>query len=159
MDDVAWLALCTALTVLGAIATWVAFRRRGAAAGLRLAGLTLLVPAAYLTRTLKMFTRIVDAVADWVLTLVLVPTVWAGIVLAGLAVVLLVASSALRARQLSRAGATPAPRGRAARRGGDAPAGAVGAGAAGSSSAGGSGGSGDAEMDEIEALLRKRGID
>ncbi|TIC78697.1 cellulose synthase [Nocardioides sp. GY 10127] len=150
MDDVAWLALCTALTVLGGLGTWFAWRRRGLAAGLRLAGLTLLVPAAYLTRTLRMFTRIVDAVLDWVLTLVLVPTVWVGIVLAGVAVLLLLASNRLRARELARA------------RSGGAPA--VGAGrprssqSAPPSPAGAPAASGDDDLDEIEALLRRRGI-
>jgi hypothetical protein len=98
VDEVTWAALTAVLTALGAAWTWYAFRRRGAASGLRGAGLTLLPPAAYLTGTLEMFTEIVGSVADWATSLVLSPLVWAGIVLTGLSVVLLGASAALRSR-------------------------------------------------------------
>ncbi|GAA1475581.1 hypothetical protein GCM10009623_00270 [Nocardioides aestuarii] len=98
MDEVTWAALTAALTALGAAWTWYAFRHRGVASGLRGAGLTLLPPAAWLTGTMEMFTRIGGAVSSWATGLVLSPLVWAGIVLAGLSVVLLGTSSALRSR-------------------------------------------------------------
>ena len=66
------------LTALGAAWTWYAFRNRGAASGLRGAGLTLLPPAAFLTGTLEMFTEIGGSVVDWATSLVLSPIVWAG---------------------------------------------------------------------------------
>ncbi len=109
MDEVTWAALTAALTALGAAWTWYAFRRRGTASGLRGAGLTLLPPAAWLTGTMEMFGSIGAAVAGWAAGLVLSPLVWAGIVLAGVSVVLLGTSSALRSR--GRGGRQEATRG------------------------------------------------
>jgi hypothetical protein len=89
MDQGAYLALAAALTVLGAIWTWVAFRRRGLGAGVKAAGWTLLAPAAYLTGLLRAGGRIVDAIADWAARLVFSPTVWIGFGIAALAIVLI----------------------------------------------------------------------
>jgi hypothetical protein len=137
VDDVTWAALTAVLTALGAAWTWYAFRNRGAASGLRGAGLTLLPPAAWLTGTLEMFTEIGGSVADWATHLVLSPVVWAGIVLTGLSVVLLGSSAALRER--GRGGRTKDPKaldsGPAPRR---EPA--------------------LDEFDDIEAILKRRGI-
>lgn len=93
-----WAALTAVLTTLGAAWTWYAFRHRGVASGLRGAGLTLLPPAAWLTGTLEMFSEIGSSVAGWATGLVLNPLVWAGIVLAGLSVLLFGTSAALRER-------------------------------------------------------------
>ena len=150
MEDASWAALTLSLTVLGGIWSWYAFRRRGVASGLRALAFTLLPLAAYLTRTLRMFTRIGEAVADWATSLVFNPMVWSGVVVAGISVVLFVVSGMLRARQ---AGGRPAGAGRRPERG---------VGKAGRSGelppAAGGGTSGDDDMSEIEAILRKRGI-
>jgi hypothetical protein len=98
VDDLTWGALTLTLTLIGGLWTVYAFRRRGVASGLRGAGLTLLPAAAWMTGTLEMFTDIGGAVADWATTLVFSPVVWAGIVLAGISVLLLGASGALRER-------------------------------------------------------------
>lgn len=98
MDEVTWAALTAVLTALGTAWTVYAFRHRGAASGLRGAGLTLLPPAAWLTGTLEMFTEIGGSVVDWATGLVLSSAVWLGVVLAALSVVLLLGSSALRKR-------------------------------------------------------------
>lgn len=136
MDDASWAALTLSLTVLGGIWTWFAFRRRGLAAGIRGVGLTLLPLAAYLTNTLRMFTRIVDAVGDWATSLVWSPRVWSGLIVLGVAVLCLVVARFLSARS------TPTearPREvRSAERGQPAVQ--------------------DDDMADIEALLRKRGI-
>jgi len=95
---VTWTALTAVLTALGAAWSWYAFRHRGVASGLRGAGLTLLPPAAYLTGTLEMFTEIGSSVVDWATGIVLGPAMWAGIVLAGLSVLLLGTSAALKER-------------------------------------------------------------
>lgn len=146
MDDAAWTALALALTTVGGLYTWRAYRRRGLAAGLRGAGLTLLVPAAWLTDTLRMFTRIVDAVGDWALGLVFSPLVWVGVVLGGLGAALLVVSGILTSRQLgttARSGSSaaqgPKEVGAAERRAKGEPA-------------------IDDDLADIEALLRRRGI-
>ncbi|MFJ9390182.1 hypothetical protein ACIRON_15255 [Nocardioides sp. NPDC101246] len=115
MDQGAYLALAAALTVLGAIWTWVAFRRRGLGAGVRAFGWTLLAPAAYLTGLLRAGSRIVDAIGDWAARLVFSPTVWIGFGLAALAIVLIFVSRLLptkekpsRAARKGAAGAAPA---------------------------------------------------
>ncbi len=152
VDDVTWGALALTLTLLGALWTWVAFRRRGVSSGLRALAFTLLPVAAYLTNTLRMFTRIVEAVADWATSLVFDPTVWIGVVLAVLSATLLAASRLVRHRALRRGdGAAPKAAGR--RRPADElpPA------------SGRSRGRGEPAIDddtaEIEALLRRRGIE
>lgn len=103
MDEATWAALAAALTVAGLIWTWLAFRRRGAANGLRALGFAVLPAAAWLTGTLEMATEIAGSVTDWATGLVLDPRTWTGIGLAGLAVVLWVVSGILRDRQLARA--------------------------------------------------------
>ena len=115
MDQGAYLALAAALTVLGAIWTWVAFRRRGLGAGVKAAGWTLLAPAAYLTGLLRAGGRIVDAIADWAARLVFSPTVWIGFGIAALAIVLIFVARVLptkekpsRAARKGAAGAAPA---------------------------------------------------
>ena len=138
MDEVTWGALTLTLTALGAVWTWLAFRRRGLAAGLRGAAFTLLPPAAFLTGTLEMFTEIGGSVADWATHLVFSPMVWLGIVLAGVSVVLFVVSGALRSRQLSAGETGP----RELKAPDQKKAGPV----------------VDDDMAEIEAILRKRGI-
>jgi len=144
VDDVTWGALTLTLTLLGGIWTWLAFRRRGLASGLRGLGFTLLPVAAWLTHTLQLATEIAGATADWATSLVFNPFTWLGILLAGVSVVLFGVSGFLKARQL---GGRPdggerrlAPgKSSTARPGQGAPA-------------------IDDDLAEIEALLRKRGI-
>ena len=148
MDEVSWGALAAALTLLAGLYTWFAFRRRGFAAGLRGVGLTLLPVALFLTDTLELLGDVGAAVGDWVTDFAFSPAAWLGIVLAGIAVVCWVVSGVLAARGV---GAAPSGDRRADQRAepeelprarGQQAQPAV----------------GDPEMAEIEALLRKRGI-
>jgi hypothetical protein len=151
VEGTTWAALTAALTVAGAIWTWIAFRRRGAAGGLRALGFTLLPAAAWLTGTLEMVVEIAGSVTDWATGLVFDIFTWAGVGLAGLAVVLLIVSGIIRDRQLARAQSTGSPgaaeeptsRGAlppsAGPRKGRSPI--------------------DDEMADIEAMLKKRGIE
>ncbi len=151
MESTTWAALTAALTVAGAIWTWIAFRRRGAVNGLRALGFTLLPAAAWLTGTLEMVVDIAGSITDWATGLVFDIFTWAGVGLAGLAVVLFVVSGFLRDRQLGRAqkAGTGVGTGRASlpeasstaspRRSGGSPI--------------------DDDMADIEAMLRKRGIE
>jgi heme exporter protein D len=139
VDDVAWGVLTLGLTLLGGIYTWFAYQRRGLTAGMRGAAITLLPLAAYLTKTLKMFTRIADAIADWAVSLVFSPVVWLGVVLAGVAMVLFVVSGAIDRRRDKRDDTPKQVRGRKAQ--------AV----EGSAVV-------DDDMADIEAILRSRGI-
>ncbi|CAI9406405.1 hypothetical protein [Nocardioides sp. T2.26MG-1] len=148
MDDASWAALTLSLTVLGGIWTWLTFRRRGLVSALRPLAVTLLPLAAYLTKTLRMFTRIFDAVGDWALNLAWNPTTWAGIVVAGVSGALFAVSTALRSRGIGTGGGR-ASKGRLQK----------GDNRKGTPAIGGRQDDGqDDGMAEIEALLRKRGI-
>lgn len=111
VDSTTWAALALVLTILGAALTWVAWRRRGLAAGLRGLAWTLVPVAAWLTGTLKLAANILDDVINWATRLVFSPTVWLGIVVAGVAVVLWVVSGALRSRGIGTRGRVRAPGG------------------------------------------------
>lgn len=152
MEGTTWAALTAALTVVGAIWTWIAFRRRGAANGLRALGFTLLPAAAWLTGTLEMVVEIAGSVTDWATGLVFDLFTWAGIGLAGLAVVLWVVSGFIRDRQIARGQAAGGPRSAAAPASRESLPPATPSRQKGGSPI-------DDELADIEALLRKRGIE
>src|SRR5690349_10663065 len=106
LDDAAWLALTAVLTVLGALWTVRQGRRHGSAAAVRGVAITLLPAALLLTGTLRLGTRIVDAVIDWATSLVFNPLLWFGVGLAGLSVVLFGVSGAMAARRAPEQDAT-----------------------------------------------------
>jgi hypothetical protein len=94
-----WLPLCGGLTLLGLIISWVVWRRRGAAAGLRWVALSLLPLAAYLTHAVKMLWQIGSAIGSFATSFIFSPQVWAGVALTGLAIVLFVVSGTMRGRR------------------------------------------------------------
>lgn len=137
MDEATWAAFAATLTLIGLVWTWSSYRRRGLPAGMRALGFTTLPVAAWLTGTLEMFTEIAGSVGDWATGLVFSPFTWAGILLGGSGIVLVVVSGILRDRQLARGGARPAaPLNEAAST--RAPV--------------------DDDLADIEALLKRRGI-
>lgn len=161
MDDVTWVALTLTLTAVFAGVSWLAYQRRGLGAGLKGAGITVLPAAAYLTDTLRMFTRIVTAVGDWATGLVFSPLVWIGLVLAGMGVLLFGAGRAVDARRRPDAASDADKPGRTQTK----PSGRLGPGRAKGApaspvndAAANPDNKVDGELDEIEALLRKRGI-
>lgn len=83
-----WGALALTLTLAGALYSWWAFAHRGLTPGLRGLALTLLPLAAWLTGTLQMFTQIANAVGRWATSLVFSPIVWLGTSAAGVSVAL-----------------------------------------------------------------------
>jgi hypothetical protein len=99
-DKIAWLPLCGGLTGLGLVLSYVAMRRRGLGAGLRGAAWSLLPLAAYLTGAIEMFWKMGAAVGDFAKGFVFSAQVWAGIAVAGVAVVLFVVSGPLRRRRV-----------------------------------------------------------
>ncbi len=101
-DKIAWLPLCGGLTGLGLVLSYLAMRRRGIGSGLRGAAWSLLPLAAYLTGSIEMFWKMGVAIGDFAKGFVFSPRVWSGIALAGVAVVLFVASGPLRRRRVSR---------------------------------------------------------
>lgn len=98
IDASTWQALGITLTLLGLVISFLVWKRRGAAAGLRGVAWSLLPAAAGLTGTLRLLWQIANSVGDWAVRLVFSPVVWLGIVLAGVSVVLFGVSAALRSR-------------------------------------------------------------
>lgn len=93
-----WDILAVLVTAVGAVGTWWAFTRRGAVAGMRALGWTLLVPAAWLTGVFALVGRIVTAVTRWTSSIVLSLGFWTGIGLGGLAIALILLAAVLRGR-------------------------------------------------------------
>lgn len=108
-DQIAWLPLCAGVTGVGLVLSFLLMRRRGAAAGLRAAAWSLLPVAAFLTGALPTLWQIGTAIVGFVAGLVFNPTVWAGVAVTGLAVLLFLVSGFLRGRRLRAATASPAP--------------------------------------------------
>lgn len=143
IDDASWFAFAASLTVVGVLATWLLWRRRGAAAGLRALAFTLLPFAAYFTHTLQLIGRIGSEIGSWALHFVFSPVVWFGVILAGMSVVLFGLSSFLRGRAPDRGSTdkgTKAVTDTPSRRPAGPPA------------------IQDDDMDDIEAILKKHGI-
>ncbi|HEU4568358.1 MAG TPA: hypothetical protein VFR99_10015 [Marmoricola sp.] len=97
-DFVTWGAIACVLSALGGGLSWLAFRRRGLASGLRGLAWSILPVAAWLTGTLRLVAHLAGNVVDWAVGLVFSPVVWLGIVLAGVAVVLFGVSGTMKAR-------------------------------------------------------------
>jgi hypothetical protein len=102
-SQIAWLPLCGGLTVIGLIASWFAWRRRGAAAGLRGAAWSLLPLAAYLTGAVKMLWQMGTAVTSFAASFIFSPQVWSGVIVAGASALLFAVSGGLRRRRAGRA--------------------------------------------------------
>lgn len=103
-SQIAWLPLTGGLALIGLVAAWFAWRRRGAAAGLRLVAWSLLPIAAYLTGVIELLWRFGTAISSFATSFVFSPKVWAGIIVAIVAVVLFVVSGRLRGRARKRTG-------------------------------------------------------
>jgi hypothetical protein len=149
IDSSTWQALGVTLSVVGLLLSVLVWRRRGPASGLRAVAWSLLPAAAGLTGTLRLAWNLSDEVASWAVRLVFSPVVWAGMVLAGVSVVLFGVSAAMRNRGVGgrkKHGTTekslPAERSTPVAR----PPAAKGA------------ADDDDDMDDIEAILRKHGI-
>ncbi|TDE58384.1 cellulose synthase [Nonomuraea mesophila] len=99
-DQFAWLPLCAGATIAGLVLSFLAFRRRGAASGLRVTAWALLPLAAYLTDALRSLWTIGVTVVGFVTGLVFNPQVWAGVAVAGLSAVLFVVSGVMRGKKL-----------------------------------------------------------
>ncbi|MBV9382941.1 MAG: cellulose synthase [Streptosporangiaceae bacterium] len=95
-NSIAWLPLCAGLTGIGVVLSVTIGRRRGMRAMLRGVAWSLLPLAAYLTGSIEMFWKIGSAIGDYAKSFVFSPKVWSGIAVAGLALVLFVASGGRR---------------------------------------------------------------
>jgi hypothetical protein len=161
-SQIAWLPVCGGLTAFGLVLSYLAFRRRGLAAGLRGAAWSLIPMAAYLTQSVQTLWKMGYTLVSWATKFVFSPEKWAGLALAGLALVLFVVSGlARRGRSGTDDDAEPARTRRAA---------STAAGPAATSKAGkkqaletrpvkrASAAADDDDFSEIEKILRNRGI-
>ncbi|MGC4939070.1 hypothetical protein [Kribbella sp. DT2] len=98
-NDLTLLPFCAGLTLLGLIGSWFAWRRRGAAAGVRGVAWSLLPVSLYLTGLLELVWDVVRSAVSWVSHLIFSPTVWAGAALFGVSVVLYVVSGVAKGRR------------------------------------------------------------
>ncbi|MQA84995.1 MAG: cellulose synthase [Streptosporangiales bacterium] len=143
-EQVAWLPLCGGLAVVGVLLSWLVWRRRGAAAGLRGVAWSLIPIAAYLTGLIELIWQVVAAGVGWALRLVFSPVVWSGVAVAGLCAVLFLVSGVLRRRT------SPEDRAVPSRESGEAPKQVTQGSRA--------GGEPSDDFAEIEEILRRRGI-
>ncbi|WP_051064577.1 hypothetical protein [Nocardiopsis halotolerans] len=165
-ENLTWitgLALGGGLTLVGLVISFFVWRAKGAASGLRGVAWSLLPLAAGLIGLMNAVWQFVMSVFGILAGLLFNPLVWAGVALAGLAVVLYVVSGVMRARDVG-----TRPRGRkrtseAAEEGArPGPAAASSSGTKGQvgSAPKQSGGADDlSDLGDIEELLRKRGIE
>jgi hypothetical protein len=95
-SQIAWFPLCAGVTGVGLVASYLVYRRRGLASGLRWAAWSLLPLAAYLTQAVQTLWDMGVKLVDFATGFVFSPERWAGIALVGLAVVAFVVSGLLR---------------------------------------------------------------
>ncbi|MFI7063515.1 hypothetical protein ACIBL3_21200 [Kribbella sp. NPDC050124] len=159
-NDLTLLPFCVGLTLLGLIGSWAAWRRRGAAAGTRGVAWSLLPVSLYLTGLLELVWDVVRSTVSWVTHLIFSPTVWAGIALFGVSVVLYVVSGVARGR----GGNQKAPKSKPASPAGELtatgpePASAAPAKAAKPAKGSKAKQQESSEFDEIEDILKRHGI-
>jgi hypothetical protein len=145
MTDATIFAISLGITLLGLVISWGVYRRRGVASGMRGAAWSLVPVAATMTGVTAFFVDLAT----------FSPAKWGGAAIAGVAVLLYLASGVMLSR---RAGAAP---GKAVK---DGPAGegrerkAASGGRAAKGAVEPAKGAADPEMAEIEAILRGRGI-
>jgi hypothetical protein len=95
-SQIAWLPLCGGVTGVGLVASYLVYRRRGFTAGLRGVAWSLLPMAAYLTQSVQTLWDMGVKLVDFATGFVFSPERWAGVALAGLALVLFVTTGLLR---------------------------------------------------------------
>ncbi|GAA0927015.1 hypothetical protein GCM10009554_07600 [Kribbella koreensis] len=167
-NDLTLLPFCAGLTLLGLIGSWAAWRRRGLASGVRGVAWSLLPVSLYLTGLLELIWDVVKSVSSWVTHLIFSPTVWAGVALFGVSVVLYVVSGLAKGRGGNR---EKAPKPQSATRpasdaigeltaGGPAPATAAGPAKTPKPAKAPKAAKGQdsSEFDEIEDILKRHGI-
>lgn len=156
-DSIAWAPLCIGVTVIGLVLSWMAWRRRGAASGLRGAAYSLLPLGLYLTGVIPLLWRIGAQIVGWAAGLIFKPTVWAGTMVLALAVLLWVVSGMLLRHKVTKSnrGEVSGDDDGAKAAGGERRPAAERTVSTGQSASGG----GDDDLKDIEELLRRRGIE
>jgi hypothetical protein len=147
--DTVLLPLCAGLSLLGVIATGVAWRRGNKGRVIQGIGLALAPIALYFSGLLRLLWNAAVALGTWASKIIFSPAVWFGLSLLGLCIVLWVVggfigrrSAAAKSKEVSAestVGALPAKKGATKPARSQPPI--------------------DEEMAEIEALLKSRGIE
>jgi len=149
-----WGPLCYGLTAIGLVLSFFLWRRHGPRRGTRAAAWSLIPLAAYLTGAILLIYRIISAIVRFAGSFVFSPTRWAGLILFALAAALFLVSGGLPSRKkrvrrqqegraVPAAGGPPAPvsaakkQGKPARQAGPAD---------------------DGLDDDVQQILRRRGI-
>jgi hypothetical protein len=101
-SSIAWLPLAAGLTVLGLILSYAVWRRSGTRPALRVAAVSLLPIAAYLTGAIEMFWKIGVAIGQFGTGFAFSTTKWVGIGVTGLAIALFLAAGGRQARRVAR---------------------------------------------------------
>lgn len=155
-ESIAWAPLCIAVTVIGLALSWMAWRRRGAASGLRGTAYSLLPLGLYLTGVIPLLWKVGAQIAGWAAGLIFKPTVWAGTLVLGLAILLWIVSGMMIRRKVTKGNRAEDGEVEAAPRAAEAGRGAA---ADRTIASGQSAGSGGDDFKDIEELLRRRGIE
>ena len=98
----AWLPLTAGLTVLGLLLSYVILRRSGVRPALRVAAVSLLPIAAYLTGATEMLWKIGTAIGQFGTGFAFSTTKWVGVGVTGLAIALFLAAGGRQRRKASR---------------------------------------------------------
>jgi hypothetical protein len=152
------LVICLALTAAGLVAAWGRWRRKSPRAGVRMLAWAVLPMAFYLTGLADLAERIGSAFTKFGAAFVFSPKTWLGVVIAGVALLLLLVSGGLPK--------VPRRKGsKAVKQDGSAPEAAQGKSSGPQALTTGTGrtrkqaaADGDDDMADIEAILRRRGI-
>ena len=148
--DAVLLPLCVGLTLLGIIATGLAWRRGNKGRVIQGIALALVPIALYFSGLLRLLWNGIAAVGNWASEIIFTPAIWFGLALLGLCLVLWIVGGIVarrvtakksRAASSSAAGSLPATTATGRKGGTRQPAPPI-----------------DEEMAEIEALLKSRGI-
>ena len=107
-SDVVLLPLCIGLALIGVIVAGVAWRRGSRGRVVQGIGLALAPIALYFTGLLRLVWDAVVALANWATSIIFSPSMWFGISLLGLCVVLWVVGGLLTRRSVTKRGAAPA---------------------------------------------------
>jgi hypothetical protein len=109
-NEIAWLPLTAGLTLVGLIISFIVWRRRGAAAGLRGVAWSLLPLAAYLIGAIQLLWTFGTAIGTFASSFVFSPKVWTGIIVAIVSVLLFATARGLRGRSKRRSDGQAATR-------------------------------------------------
>jgi hypothetical protein len=101
-SSIAWLPLAAGLTILGLILSYAVLRRSGTRPALRVAAVSLLPIAAYLTGAIEMLWKIGVAIGQFGTGFAFSTTKWVGIGVTGLAIALFLAAGGRARRKASR---------------------------------------------------------